>query len=374
VFIDSEGASYWQFKPPILTQKNEFLQATLTLPPELTSRISLATRQNDGSFNTQEAISTINEIDQATPFAYQVYASYKPPLARQLALLSLIAACLILIKPKHAAAQTILQVIVAGVLTAGYLSPQFEQFPWVLLIIQSSVLLAGFWYLTGRGFHISSAVAGAALFAYTTWWPLQFAAGRSWYFIIALVALLVVAISKQQPHPRRVWAVILLLICAAVIIPQGFSWQGTQDISCTASLRNMLLDPYQLPFAQKQICGEQAPLWHNFGAYIGIPAALAALIDIVTSARKNRWTLVAFIIIALPFGWHMPSMFATAISHSSIVLVALLAYFVATGIEKLRQFLGIHDVIVRILTGVIALIIVLDLWYVTTDVLEHLYG
>ncbi len=377
VFIDNQGPSFWQFNPPLKTIKGERITAKVTIPQSLGNQLNVKVRIPDGTFKAEDATFLINDKLQPSPLAYEVYASYKPPLSVQIAILCVLAAIALLFKPKSHIVITGGTVLATLLATIVYLSPTLiwsGYFPWFLLVTQTAAFLGVYWYLTHRGFHAAAAMVGAAIFAYTSWWPLQFAASRYVYAIVATLPLLYVVFSPSQSLIRRKAAGLVVLAVAIAIFWQGLQFPGLTPTTAVANMRDIFLDPYQVPYAQKVISQGQGIPWHNFGAYIGIPAALLTLIGIITSARKHSTPLIIGIalITALSLAPLLPSTLTILVAHTSIILVMVFAYEAALGLENLRHYLGFKSKVAIFLTSAVALIIVLDLWHVAADLLENL--
>ncbi|MBI3255385.1 MAG: hypothetical protein HYZ63_00255 [Candidatus Andersenbacteria bacterium] len=376
VFIDSEGPSFWQFRPALKLEAGQAAVASLQIPAEFAHKIKVKLRQPDESFRAEETNFRISGQSQSTPLAYAVYAGYTPPLAPQLAVIAALVALYLIIKPHRPFLQDIAVVAGAVALTAAYLFPAAGStpFPWFLLATQSGAVMAVFWYLKGRGFHGISAAPAAAIIAYSSWLPLQYSAGRFLYGLIVPVALLGIFLAASQPLMRRrlalgIAALLTLFVFTLPIQPAAFDY----SLDGYSNLRDVLLDPYQVPHAEKATSATPTPIaWHNFGAYIGIPAGLAAIIGLVSGWRRHRKLALLTLGVALLLSLHLPPPFSIVIAHSSIFLVVLLAYFAALGLENIRKFLGYEDKLVRVLVTLVALIVTLDIWHTVSDVLNHL--
>jgi len=376
VFIDNEGMSTWQFSPAVATKKNEKITAQLQVPASLRDKLSLKVRTYDQTFNQDSVSLYINNQPQESPLAYEVFAKYQPPLALQTAVLALLTAAALFIKPKKTIGKDIATAAAAFCLTCAYLYPLTWEgsWSWYLVFIQTSAALAAYWWLRGRGSHSTSSFLGAAVFAYTTWWPLLLPGSRTIYGSVAIAALLAVILSKKQPTSRRYISGALAIICAGIIFSQAVTLPQLKPLEHTATVRDVFLDPYQVSGAQKVISyGEYVP-WHNFGAYIGIPAALVAMIGALTTGRKHTYITAALltIIAGMSFSALLPAMLNAYIAQTSIILVAIGAFFAGEGLTKIRHYLGQGSRLTTFLIISLCLIIMLDIWYVSADVLETL--
>lgn len=376
VFIDNEGMSTWQFSPAVATKKNDKITAQLQIPALLKDKISLKVRVWDETFNQDSVSLLINNQPQASPLAYEVFARYRPPLALQVAVLALLAAAALFIKPQKTISQDILAATAAFCLTCAYLFPLTWEghWSWYLAGIQTSAALSAYWWLRLRGSHYTSSFIGAAVFAYTAWWPLLLSGSRGVFGGIAVGALLAIILSKKQPVSRRYISGALAIACTALVIVQAVDVPALIPLERTATVRDVLLDPYQVAGAQKVSSYGQLVPWHNFGAYIGIPASLIAFIGIVSSGRKHKYVAgTIFIIVAsMSLSSFLPGGLNTYIAQTSIVLVAAMAFFISEGLAATRRYLGSGRPLTTFLVSSLCLIVILDMWYVAADVLETL--
>lgn len=377
VFIDSEGPSYWHINPPIKMASHKPITISLALPPQFVDKIRLKTRQPDESFSIESTSFRINEVSQPYALGYEVYSGYIPPLAIQLATLAALSAIALFVQPKNQMARDVAVYLAALAATAAYLFPTIGNgpYPWFLLATGPLLIVGVYWYAKGRGFHAASAAAAANILGYGSWLPLQYSAGRYLYGLVAAVVLLHIYVNKNQPKQRRHLALgmivgLILIIASLPFEPAAYSYLGDGH----SNVRDIFLDPYQVPHAEKAYdFTSSLPAWHNFGAYIGIPAFVATIIGIFSSLRRHPILIIIVTVFSTLISIYLPSPLAIPLGHASIVLVSLFAYFAALGLENLRRFLGYKDKLVSAALALVALIITLDMWHTCADVFNHLW-
>lgn len=380
LFLDNDGTTLWQFSQSIKTNPGEKIRLRLTIPAELSEKIRLKIRVPDGEFNIQDIQFLLNGKLQPNPLGYEAYAQYQPPLAIALAALAFIAAIHLLIHPKKQISRDLLTIGASILACAAYLAPTLWHgtFPWPLLFTSTAVFLGSYWWLEGKHLHPISALGGASVLAFTTWWVLQYASERSAYLLIAAIPLLFVTIQKNQPKERKVVSGALAVLMVIGVVSSGITWT-TSFVPTAANPKDALFDTQQAVYSLKVVQYNGEPIsWDNFGAYVGIPAGVLILIGLIPhlKARKYLWatailvSIIAFTpaIASLSAAWHLP------VASPHLVIFLILAFAVATahGIENLYTYLGYHDRLARILVTGITLLMILDLWNVSANVLETL--
>src|SRR6185436_13808094 len=181
----------------------------------------------DGSFNPDSAVFLHNKQIQPSPAAYELYSNYKPPLALQLAGLLLAAAVILVVPHHHPGVQHVFGVGTALWFSALYLVPMLptSSFPWFLFVVQAAAFYSMATYLRSQGLHTGAVLVGAALFAFTSWFPLQYSAYRFLLCIIIWLPLLLAAVSKSTSRVQQrilfatALAVFLAIYIASIVIP-----------------------------------------------------------------------------------------------------------------------------------------------------------
>lgn len=371
VFVNSLGASEFVFSPPVATIPGETLSSTIQVAPAMSGLVKMQTRQADGTFKASDTTFTIDGAQQENPLAYQAFYSYRLPFAIQLGGLLVLAGLFILVPPVSDRQKDIWLTVYAFSAITLFLIPNFTLggWPWLLIISQATALLGITLLLKRFGLSTLSALFGAHIFSFTSWFPLHFLANRQLYILIALLpALLVLSrYRKQTSHYWRVVFVILILATTATTILFGRHVFSSLSISQMANARDIFLDPNQLSSAVKfTLPNEQVPpAWDNFGSYIGIPVAVFALIGLITSGRKHKAVVLGGIICAI---FSLTSFIP--LPHVIIGVTFTLAILSACGFDNLYRFLGAHDKLVTVLMALVMVIVLFDLWNVSAGTLE----
>lgn len=360
-FIDGEGFTNFNFDPALNTRAVDQLTLTIHVPPTLDGALKLRQRDFDGSFDPSTYQLTVNGQAQDDPIAYHVYTKTTPPLAIQLGGLLLLAPLLLYVP--HLAIYIItvaaLYVIPAALLTKD---------PNLLIpFIYSAGALAGMYTLL-RSYKIDliPALAGAHLFAFTTWLPLHWTAGRELYAALYILPLLVLAFRRPPHHSaKRILLTILLLIVAILSIA---SWQlPSQPVNLPpAQARDIFLDPVQNPLADKV----SNISWSHYGAYIGVITSLLTLIGIAWQGWPHKGYLLTGI-LALTIILSAPSLIIPS-PHFSILVIFSASYFAAWGMQALKNIISRsrHDRVATTVIAAITLLALLDLWQVAA----HIFG
>lgn len=309
-FIDAEGVSEIRLSRPVTVTRGEEITIVLDVPSELSGQIRALTRTPDETFNADYAHFTIDQTAHAAPLAYQVYYRYRPPLAWQMGGLLLIWALAVLF-PQRLGSRKII-VLLGFSLAILYAAPAFlfGSFPLLLIGVTTLAFTGMALTLIRQKLSLPAVLAGACLFAFTTWWPLHFA----------------------------------------------YDWHWTSEVLGQAtSLQNIFLDSNQVPSAN----GGQ---FEHYGSYLGMIAAGISLIGAATTIRKKRyWPYLALTLLS-PL---------TAILLPDLVILTTfgLAFLAAQGLSALQSSLG-KDKFVAALCWIIAMIVLLDLFHVGAGTLE----
>lgn len=310
--IDIEGTSQVRFADPLPVAQGDTIAFTLTVPDNLTGRIRALQRLPDDTFNSAYAVFSIDRTPQAAPLAYQVYYSFRPPLAFQVGGLLIFTALFLAINVHSSLRIThyALLIPLSIILSILYALPALllGDRP-VTLMAATSLVFLGTALVARRRLPAAPALVTAAITAFTAYWPLRLATSWTW-----------------DP---------------AVL--------GT-----AASLRDIFLDPRQIPSSAHTAAFE------HFGSYIGTMAAILAAIGIMSEGRR-RWKTVAALLAAL--------LVSRLIPDAIIIVTALLAFVAGAGLAWLSRFLG-DDKLSRVLIIIICLLILLDLFYVAAAPLE----
>ncbi len=343
-FIDGENFAQVRFQPPLKTVKGQQLSVAVAAPPKLDGLVRLQQRSPDQTFSTHNVQLTVNGQPVQAPAAYQVYYSYRPPLAVQMGGLLIFTALFLFVPmlPLYVLSAALLFLVPA--LLLGSFS--------LITFIYAALALAGMtMLLRDHKVPLIPALLGGHIFAFTTWFPLHVLAGRDYY---ALAALLPLLLSRRR---RQLLPVILL---SAVIIIFAGQWTAPAGVPDSfAHPRDIFLDTNQVPASQK-VPGSS---WDNFGSYIGPAAAALAIIGLLWQGRRRQ--LPAFIGLA---GFLAPS-------HFIILTTFAAAYYAAFGLYGLARFLNpdphAKDLTVPVVIFLIFVVALLDLWQVAARTLEY---
>lgn len=331
-FIDTERSSQVRFSPRVPVKHGDNITIRLTVPPELSGKIRIQQREPDETFDNTYATSTINGEVQPGPFAYQVYYGYKPPLAIQLGGLALLCAVYLLLTRWIKQHQIVSFIVLAAILAILYTVPASLLTSYFLYLISVIFLafLAMFFFLQRQNLSFPSALTGASIFAFTTWWPLHFATDWHW--------------------------------------PAGLARQAPL-------LKDIFLDPRQIPTAN-------GGNWEHFGSYIGIIGFALATIGFLSVIGKIQRqslsdtskkipithstfhiTVIVILLLALP-------LIKIGVPDISILITFSLAIFAARGLETLKNFISRADQLTNTIIYIIAALVLLDLFHISARTLE----
>lgn len=310
--IDIEGTSQVRFDLPLVVDVGDQISLTLTVPDDLTGRVRALQRLPDNTFDPTYAVFTIDGDRESVPLAYQVYYLFRPPLAFQMGGLLILAALIVVFRSHYSLPITHYSLIIplAVVLSVLYALPALllADFPIALMIVTTGVFFTTS-LIARRQLPAAPTLLTAAIAAFAAYWPLRLA------------------------NP---WDV------------------ASFDFTVSASLRNIFLDPRQIP-------GANPPLaWEHFGSYVGITTAVLAVVGLTTQGKrywKTALALVGSLLLSrfLPDGIILPTL--------------LLAFFAGAGADTLNRFLG-DDKLSQTLIALISLLILLDLFHVAAAPLE----
>lgn len=385
IFISSSGASDVTFSPPLATIPGETLKAVIMVPPELSKIIRIQTRLNDGTFDAKHTVFSINDVAQGSALAYQAYFSYRLPFAIQFGGLCLFAALLLIAFPTSQFQKNIWLILYACTASFLYVIPSFALggHPFLLVLSQAVALLGMIILLRQLGLSFLASLFGAHVFAFTTWWPLQFLSGRQYYLLVCLLPVLIV-LATYWRSLALLWKIVLsagVVITIASFLLFAHQAPAYKLLPVPASARDIFLDPNQLPSSEKLYPDRQKPAqseaWDNFGSYVSIPVALFALLGLITSWRTLMPYLVLGVVIVLTslIPWTVALLFPLLPIHSQhliIILTFIVALFAGEGFEKLFFFLGSKDKLVQGMMAVVIFISLLDLWNVASGSLEYM--
>ncbi len=316
VFIDNAGATNITIEPAITAEPTDTVTLTLTIPPKLHRKVGIQTREQDDSFPKESVRFAINGVEQQNPMAYHVYHHYRPPLALQLGILSIVFAILLVIPKRFYQLQYLMPVYVC-------LIPFLYQIPFItntrfsltLYVLQGAILVVFFFVLRRFSLSIVASLLGATILALTTWLPFHLVNHTS-----------------------------------------EFSY---------LSMRDMFFDPNQVIDT------------HASGSYLGLPAGALALLGLlmVWKERRLQYFVGVGLILSLfvfipPVFTFLNSLVPSLPSYLVIGIIMPLAILAAYGVELLLRYLGPKDRLVHILLIGIVGICLLDLLYVGATALE----
>ncbi len=373
-FIDVDGSTQIHFNPPIVTKIGEHIIIRLNVDTALDNVVSVQLRAADGSYDLTSAIFTIDGKPQPLPLAYQLYYLYRPPLATQMA------GILLLVALGHYWPNRFLKgwaapIFYGLVVSALSLLPAvlLGHFSWGLFLGQAVAVVGMYSYLRQRVGRWP-ALAGAHVFAFTTWFALHLLAGHSSYILLAFLPWAALVYEKYM-KPRLVWqgavvvsGLVLAWSLAGIIIPH------TLPVSVAASWRDIFFDPNQVPSSQK-IAGPES--WEHFGSYLGFINAIFLIIGVIFRARRlpllAGMSLVMAVVLSGPLIPYLAPFALVPLSHMVIILTFLLAIWTALGVERLQNFLGSADPFVNKLLAAFIVIALFDLWHVLAGTLEYTF-
>lgn len=318
-FINSNDATQVRFEPPINTSLGEQLTFKISIPVGLSGKIRAQQRELDSSFSDANVSFFIDDEKQAAPLGYQAFYDYHSPFATQLGSLTLFGAVLVLVWPWRRQYQTwfiggyLLMVGSLAIIPRLFIAPM----PWLLYVVQLVVLMAMYRLMRRAGTGVIPALFAAQVFALTSWWPLHLLA--NWHNVHVLVAQ-------------------------------------------AATLRDIFLDTYQVASSIKVVGGAS---WDHYGSYIGIPAALLALVGLIFQARR-QWQIFLIGLAGLLAATVWP-----LIPHAIILTTFGLAYFSGWGLQQLGHYLGPQNRLITIILVAILIISLLDMLYVLAGPLEY---
>ena len=375
VFIDTEGASYVRFDPPIQTKLKETLRIQISAPPQLDGSIRLQQRMPDETFDAATVRFMINGEPQSSPLAYQVYYQYRPPLALQLAgLLIIMAQQRLLPSPILYSAEAAFLFVVPHVLLG--------QFPLLTFAYAAYALAGMLMLLRTTGLTGFPALAGAHVFAFTTWLPLHILGGRSYYALAALLPYTAVLARKDGITGRKRR---MIFAAAAIYALVVFTVADVKPYSLptfgAAHPRDVFIDPNQVPTSYKTFFypsygtfPAQVEQWDHYGSYIGIINATLALVGIAWQGLRDRALLMTGIFGALisltpPLTSILARILPLPPQHFVILTTFVLAFFTAWGLQAVRTYLG-NSTAATVIATLITYIALLDLWHVAATTLE----
>lgn len=371
-FIDTEGASHAQFEKPIKLNRGEEVSIQISVPQELDGALRLQQRNSDETFDPTTVQFTIDGAEQQNPLAYQVYYQYRPPLALQLAGLLLLAAQQLLYPS--------VLIYCIGAATLFDLPETLLGHGSLLTIAYATYALIGTTILLRtQGLSTLTALAGAHIFAFTTWLPLHTLTGRNYMALAALIPYGVMFLQDKKSRNRRTIAAIALYAFGVVILSNGI--QPTQTLFGVAHPRDIFVDPYQVPTSHKTFFypsygtyPEHEGTWDNYGSYIGIINIALASIGIVWKRAGSRAVALlgaGGILIALvpPITATLATILPFPPQYAIIAVTFAAACYAGRGLQALQAYLG-NDRTALVITTSITIIALLDLWQVAATTLE----
>lgn len=321
IFIENGGPSYVTFAQPIATTKGERITIRITVPSALSRAIALRGRIPDATFIQQEKSFFINNEPQEHAVAYNMFETIRPAFVRQaggiLIALGFAMICIASIR-RNPTRSALLALFLLALL---YAMPALDaSMSYTLFAATVFTILVPMWVLlriAGRT-HVA-AIFGAAVFACSTWLPLH-------------------------------------------IITRG-------NIGGILSVRDALIDPNQIAIT------------HGAGLYTGILVGAVALIGILIWVvmllqRKFKQceteTIVGIVgLIAASIAF-IPSPIANG--HAGIVVSFAIAWFASFAAWHSERFLGKNDAVPRIVLTGLALVMMLDLMFVTARAFTYGLG
>lgn len=373
--IDQEGATSVRFHPPLPTRTGQIVTITVSVPHTLDGMLRVQTRPLDNTFDPGTVTFSIDGKPQTSPLAYMVHFRSTPALAVQLGGLALLAALLIWLPS--------VSLYVLGV-SALFLAPAFQLGSWPLVEFAfTAIALAGMTaYLRQVGLELTPALVGGHAFAFSTWYILHAQAGHSFYVIAAALPLIFMLAHQPLTQPSRrqkqLLATISLLVLLALTQIPGITFASALD--ATASPRDIFLDPVQNAAAVKVLSPSgQALAWSHFGSYLGPINSLLAAIGLIYVAKRHRAIVACGLIGALlaltPLHRPAAALLPIPSQHLIILTTLALAFCAGFGLSLLRRFLEPYPhsrvIIVPLVTNLLALLALLDLWHVAAGVLEY---
>lgn len=385
-FIDREGVTRIDFDPPLFTNPGDTISFSLSIPPELSGLLRAQTVNIADSPDLAATSFTIDNQPQPVPLAWQMFYDFHPPLSYQLGIFLLWLAFWLVLRLPLSHPVVLSSYVLAAVI--AYLSPAvfLGQYYW-LLALSSVAAMAGMILLL-RSLSLSAPLVlfGANAFAFSTFFALHSYAGRPQMLAFSLIPLLCFLFINTHPK-RRLLLLAITIICLLIFLFAAPYHSPAVSPLLVASLKDILLDPNQIPTADKfqaayyalQIPrGDPSVVvqsgWEHFGSYIGFINLSFSLLGLLFYAR--RFWLVALIglagltISALPFTtpyflsrlWLPPQYFIILLSFA-------LAFFAAFGLSKLQSFLR-DSRLTQFIIYMIAIFALFDLLNVTSKTIQ----
>jgi hypothetical protein len=362
-FINRDGTTQIRFNPPLTTSFNDLLTLTITVPPDLSGRLRAQTINQDDNGPAPTVSFAINSQEYPSPLAFQVYYNYRPPLSYQLSLVFIFLALWLMSRRPFFHSLVSTSYVLIG--SVAYVSPavQLNHIPW-LLGAACAISLTGMLLLL-RSHQLTPAAVflGAHAYAFSTYFALHAQVGRSVLLVFSLLPFIFYFIRRQRKSPSRVFFLGGLLSLGVVVIALALFQPAAPFPAHTASLKDILLNPNQVPDADKL----QAPYfalqiphdnsseiarsggWDNYGSYLGFINVCLAIIGLLFYAKRHiAITLVGLtgLIVAtvplvttslLTWLWFPPQ-------YIIILLTFALSFFAALGLFRLQKFLGPYPV------------------------------
>jgi hypothetical protein len=319
--IENGGPSYVRFTEPIPTTKGELLSFRISVPSSLDDVIAVRQRVYDGLFQRTEGEFFINGVLQDAVIAYNVFEMIQPSPIRQIGGMLIAFGVYLFVrwwaKPRPNLTTLLILILIACLHALPAFDASMSYWAFAGLVTLLIIPMWAFLRISGR--LSLAALFGACVFVLSTWLPLQYITG-------------------------------------------GVSESGL-------SIRDTLIDPNQIAIS------------HSAGAYVGVPALIAALIGVaivciaIVRRQYRRYELdilvLVFGILAVAYTF-IPSSISTG--YGSIGVCFAVAYFASLGVSWMQEFLGKRDYIVFGILSLLCTISILDLMYVTARTFTYGLG
>ncbi len=386
--VDRDGATQIKFPSPLPTTPGDTITLTIDIPASLHNLLRAQVVSAADNPDISDISFFVNDAQQPLPLAFQLFYDYRPPLSYQLAIY-LIFICIWLASQRSLLHPAIItSYVIASVL--AFLSPMIllTSINWFLAI--AFVLAVGGMILLLRTYGLTppSIFLGANAFGFSTYFALHAQSGRDLLLLFSLLPWLFLLSRPSIKSPLRFMSLAVLLCGLLIFLLLAHYRAPSVTPLLVANLKDILLDPNQIPTADKfqaayyalQIPrGDPATIlaaggWDNFGSYLGYLNLPFALVGLLFYSKQSRGIALlgalGFLVAAfsplttllVPSLWFPPQ-------YLIILLSFALAFFSAFGLEKLRLFLGLHPVTTFIVSS-LAVIALFDLLNVTSKTLQ----